>query len=213
MKGSTHFAIGVIIGGAAAAVYPFSLTNAAMYMSVAGFSALAADLDGPSLLSSGLGKVSKLLRELGLWIGILMLASIGYFYFTEGNVYPELTSIAVMIAILGMVTKEGVVRNALVSVIGIGFLYTGLQSGLNWLMGFGLFVAWVPWLKHRGMSHTIWAVILWGAIGAGLENHLRIEGIMMVATAGYASHLLADTLTPSGIKWFYPLYKKSIKLN
>ncbi|MBW7461523.1 metal-dependent hydrolase, partial [Paenibacillus sepulcri] len=34
----------------------------------------------------------------------------------------------------------------------------------------------------------------------------------MVATAGYLSHLLADTLTPSGVKWFYPLYKKSVKL-
>jgi inner membrane protein len=62
-------------------------------------------------------------------------------------------------------------------------------------------------LDHRGMTHTLWAVVLWGVIGMGLEKQLRIDGIMIVAVAGYASHLLADSLTPNGVKWLYPLIR------
>lgn len=62
------------------------------------------------------------------------------------------------------------------------------------------------------MTHTIWALIGWGAIGWGLESQSGVEGVTAVAIAGYASHLLTDTMTPSGVKWLYPLYKKPIKL-
>jgi inner membrane protein len=83
---------------------------------------------------------------------------------------------------------------------------------MNWLMGLGLYVAWVPWLNHRGLSHTVWALIIWGAIGWGLEKQLQIQGIAAVAAFGYLSHLVADTLTPSGVKWLYPLFDRTIKL-
>jgi inner membrane protein len=83
---------------------------------------------------------------------------------------------------------------------------------MNWLIGFGLFVAWAPWLKHRGMTHTIWAVPIWGIIAWGLEKQLQVEGLAITAMLGYLSHLIADTLTPSGVKWLYPLVKKSFKI-
>ncbi|RKN70094.1 hypothetical protein D7M11_31205 [Paenibacillus ginsengarvi] len=50
-------------------------------------------------------------------------------------------------------------------------------------------------------------------MGWELEHQLQIQGIMMVTIVGYLSHLIADTLTPSGVKWFYPLHKRSIKLH
>ncbi|MCQ6557677.1 metal-dependent hydrolase [Paenibacillus mendelii] len=211
MKGSTHLTIGVAIGLAAAAYYPFTPKSAALYVAVAGFSALSADLDGKSMLSSKLGQVSKLLREFGLWGGVLLAIGIAYFYYTQQVFHRELALIAVIVFLLGFITKEGIIRNALVSLIGGGLIYWGWVTELNWLMGFGLFVAWVPWLNHRGMTHTVWALIAWAAIGAGLENHLQQDGIMEVAAAGYLSHLIADTLTPAGVKWLYPIYKKSIK--
>lgn len=212
MKGSTHLIIGFTIGAAAAAYYPFTLKNAALYLTVSAFSALSADLDGQSLLTSKLGKISGFLRELILWTGALLLAGITYLYFALHLFYPEFTTVAVIILLLGFVTKEGLIRNALVSVVGCCLIYSGWLSKMNWLIGFGFFVACVPWLKHRGMSHTIWALFLWGGIGSGLEKQLQVEGIMIVSMSGYFSHLLADTLTTNGVKWFFPFYKKSIKL-
>lgn len=212
MKGTTHLAIGAAIGAAASAYYPFSLNNAALYLTVASFSALSADLDGASLLSSKLGKLSKLIRELLLWGGALMLAVIGYFYYTGEALHKEYTIIAGILFLLGMIAKQGVIRNTLVSAIGCILMIAGLSYALNWLIGLGLFIAWAPWLAHRGMTHTVWAVLIWGAIGWGLEQQLQIEGIAVVSAAGYLSHLIADTLTPSGVKWLYPLYKRSIKL-
>ncbi|QYR19059.1 metal-dependent hydrolase [Paenibacillus sp. sptzw28] len=212
MKGKTHLVIGAAIGAAAAAYYPFTFKNAALYITISAFSALSADLDGSSMLSSKLSGVSRLLRELVLWAGILLAAGVIYLYAAQDRLYPEYTIIAVIVFLLGFVAKSGIIRNALVSAIGCGLIYAGWIYKMNWLMGFGLFVAWVPWLNHRGMTHTLWAAALWSAIGWGLEEQLHIKGIATVSAAGYLSHLIADTLTPSGVKWLYPLTKKSFKL-
>jgi inner membrane protein len=212
MKGSTHLIIGSTIGLAAAAFFPFTLKNAALYLTVSAFSALSADLDGQSMLISKLGKMSRILRELVLWTGALLIVGAIYAYFTHHLFYPKFTAVAVIAVLLGFVTREGIIRNALISLIGCCLIYAGWLFKMNWLIGFGCFITVVPWFKHRGMSHTIWALIFWGVIGLGLEKQLQVEGIALVSAAGYFSHLLADTLTPSGVKWFSPLYKKSIKL-
>lgn len=212
MTGKTHLMIGAAIGAAAAVYYPFTLQNAALYVGVAGFSALAADLDGASMLSSKLGKLSKLIRELMLWGSILFIGIIAYLFISGHKVSPILIGGGAAALLLGLVMKQGVIRNALVSAVGVGIMYAGFVYHMTWLIGFGLFAAWAPWLKHRGMTHTIWAVIIWLAIGRGLEEQLQIEGIGVVSALGYASHLFADSLTPSGVKWLYPIYKKPIKL-
>ncbi|MDQ0060051.1 metal-dependent hydrolase [Paenibacillus harenae] len=212
MTGKTHLTIGAAIGAAASVYYPFTLQHAALFVGIAGFSALAADLDGTSMLSSKLGKLSKLIRELMLWGGVAFIGIIAYLFFAGHPVSPILIGSAAAALLLGLVMKQGAIRNALVSAVGCILMYVGFTYQMNWLIGFGLFVAWVPWLKHRGMTHTVWATLIWAAIGWGLEQQLRTEGIAVVATLGYLSHLVADSLTPSGVKWLYPLYKKSIKL-
>ncbi|MFC4601236.1 metal-dependent hydrolase [Cohnella hongkongensis] len=212
MKGTTHLAIGCAIGALACAYYPFSLNHATLYFSVAGLSALSADLDGPSLLSRKISKLSKWLRNAALASGLLMLAGLAYRFADRGTLDPAYAVCAASVLLLGLVARQGVIRNALVSLIGGALLCFGWLNGMAWLTGLGVFVVWVPWLKHRGMTHTLWALIGWGAIGWGLERQSGIEGVAAVAAAGYASHLLADTMTPSGVKWLYPLYKKPIKL-
>ncbi|WP_309119372.1 metal-dependent hydrolase [Paenibacillus sp.] len=211
MKGTTHLAIGAAIGAASTLYYPFQPSHGAVYLIVASFSAMAADLDGPSLLSGKLGKLSRWLRRFTLSSGILLVLANAYWYVSEGWFSFPYSSIAVVVLLLGLVTSQGTIRNALVSIVGLGLLYGGLRSGQAWLMELGVFVAWVPWLKHRGMTHTAWALLIWGTIGWGLENHIGIPGVTATAVAGYASHLLADTLTPNGVKWLFPLYKKSFK--
>ncbi|MVP01170.1 metal-dependent hydrolase [Paenibacillus lutrae] len=212
MKGTTHLMIGTAIGLTASAFQPFTVQNFALYITVAAFSALSADLDGPSMLSSKLGKISKMLREFFLWGGAIFLAGVSFQYFVQHLFYPKLMTAAVMIFLIGFVTKQGFIRNALVSVVGVALIYMGWAMNMRWLIGLGIFVAWAPWLKHRGMTHTVWALAFWGAIGYELEQQLQIEGVMFVAFAGYFSHLFADTLTPSGVKWLYPVYRKPIKI-
>jgi inner membrane protein len=212
MKGSTHIVIGAAIGTAAALYFPFHLKHASIYLSVATFSALIADLDGTSLLSGKLSKLSRWLRDFGLWSGLLLVIGNAYMYFSWDRFNPTFAVIAVTILLLGLVTSQGMIRNTLVSMIGIGLLYAGVRTKQIWLLELGVFVAWVPWLKHRGMSHTVWALIFWGEIGWRLEKQLNIEGILATSVAGYASHLLADTLTPNGVKWLFPLYKRSFKI-
>ncbi|MGO4106696.1 metal-dependent hydrolase [Paenibacillus sp. YAF4_2] len=212
MKGTTHLTIGVAIGAAAAAHYPFTMVHAATYLAVASFSALSADLDGPSLLSSKASKLSQWLHGLLLGGGWLLTAVTAYLYISDHYVDIPLIIACAALLLLGLVVRTGVIRNALVSSVGAALIYGGIAYNMSWLIGFGVFVAWAPWLKHRGLTHTVWAVIAWGAIALGLEKQLELEGLMHVAVAGYLSHLIADTLTPSGVKWLYPLYKKSIKL-
>ncbi|SDX22112.1 metal-dependent hydrolase [Paenibacillus sp. CF384] len=212
MKGTTHLAIGVAIGVVAAATHPITLTNAAAFIIVAAFSALSADLDGTNMLSSKLSKPARIIRALMLWGGVAAGAAAGYLYWFEDEFYPYLTIAAAAEFLLGLISRNGMIRDALVSIIGLGLLYAGYAIGHHWLMGLGVYVAWVPWLNHRGLTHTVWAVVAWGAIGWGLEQQLEIEGIAYTAISGYLSHLIADTLTPSGVKWLYPLTKKTFKM-
>jgi inner membrane protein len=44
------------------------------------------------------------------------------------------------------------------------------------------------------------------------NRHLGWQGISLYAGAGYASHLLADTLTKAGVRWFMPAWNFSFKL-
>jgi len=212
MKGTTHLAIGVAIGITAAAYFPFTPNNAALYITVAALSSLSPDLDGNSMLSSKLGKLSKLLREILFWGGIVLAVGVGYIYYDQQVLHRDLALIAGAAFLLGFIAKEGAIRNILVSLIGAGCIYWGWLEEMNWLIGFGVFVAWAPWLNHRGLTHTIWALIAWGAIATGLESELQLQGIANVAVAGYLSHLITDTMTPAGVKWLYPLSKKSIKI-
>ncbi len=212
MKGKTHLAIGAIIGAGAAIYYSPENNNSLYYIGVAAFSALAADLDGPSMLSSKLTRLSRQIRELALWGGVIYLAIVTYLFISGKPVPPIMAGSSVAALLIGLVMKQGAIRNTLVSIVGLYFIYLGLSDNQQWLIGLGAFVVWAPWLKHRGMTHTMWIVPLWGWIGLGLEQELRIEGLAITAMLGYMSHLVADTLTPSGVKWLYPLMKKSFKL-
>ncbi|MBO7745236.1 metal-dependent hydrolase [Paenibacillus sp. MWE-103] len=212
MKGTTHLAIGVAIGVAAAASHPFAAKHAALYVAVAAFSALGADLDGTSLLSGKLNRTAKTIHWLLIWGGLALAAAAAGVFAAKGELRPEWAVPAVIVLLLGLVLGNGTIRNALVCAIGLGLLYGGFAGEMSWLIGLGVFIAWVPWLNHRGLSHTAWAVAAWWGIGLGLERQLALDGIAQTAMWGYLSHLIADTLTPSGVKWLYPLTKKTFKL-
>ncbi len=66
---------------------------------------------------------------------------------------------------------------------------------------------------HRGPTHTIWANILAFPIAIIVFRWLGIGGFVEAGlfVIGYLSHLIADSLTVSGVAWFSPLDKHRIR--
>lgn len=68
---------------------------------------------------------------------------------------------------------------------------------------------------HRGMTHSLLAVIGIGAVLVFMTSHSQYSQFnWMIAPLciGYLSHILGDALTPSGVPLFYPK-KKTYSLN
>lgn len=212
MRGKTHLAIGVAVGACAAVYFSPDLSNSLTYIGAAAFSALAADLDGTSMLSGKLTKLSRQLRQAALWGGLLCAAAVLYLYFSGFTVSPILAGGSVAAVLIGLTMSSGAIRNTLVSLVGAYLIWQGLLRGEWWITGLGVFVAWAPWLNHRGLTHTIWMIPLWWWLATGAEKELQVDGLAMTAALGYLSHLVADTLTPSGVKWLYPLTKQTFKI-
>jgi inner membrane protein len=212
MKGSTHLAIGALIGAAFAVYHRMDFAAGALTVSVATFSALGADLDGQSLLSGKLSRTSRFIRDSIFALGIVLLGWAGLRYAVAGRIPPELAGSGGSVILLGFAARVGLIRNILLSLIGASLAGWGWLGGMVWLAGLGLFVGAAPWLKHRGLTHTVWALLYWSAIGWGLERQLQIPGIAAAAAGGYFSHLAADTLTPQGVKWLFPLSRTALRL-
>lgn len=59
---------------------------------------------------------------------------------------------------------------------------------------------------HRGITHSLLAVIAWVALAAhyGLVKHYWVAAMAV----GYLSHLLCDWMTPAGVPFLYPSRRK-----
>lgn len=214
MNGKTHFTIGAVIGGIAAIYYSPAqqIESIVAFIGIAGFSALTADLDGPSILTNKLTKLSRTIHQTALLGGIIGLALTCYLLIIRQAISPIWIGASVGAILLGLIVNRGALRNALVSIIGLILLLFGVSYGWLWLIGFGIFTIIAPWLKHRGLTHTIWVVPLWGLIGYGVELQLQIEGLGITAALGYLSHIIADMLTPAGVRCLFPLTKRKFRM-
>ncbi|WP_135303713.1 metal-dependent hydrolase [Haloarcula amylovorans] len=72
---------------------------------------------------------------------------------------------------------------------------------------------YIPGIAHRGITHTVWAALLVGALLAFLGWRIHTDDSGRNGAAGFAfllgmvsvgSHLLGDVLTPMGIRPFAP---------
>lgn len=120
--------------------------------------------------------------------------------------------------------REGHLGMALAVYAPIGFIAT-LIGGLQMAFFGGIVAAGlamlpdidmrIPLVKHRGITHTIWFAVLVGllvglfAVAIGSDGGPLIAlGIgafgFLVGTVSICSHLLADALTPAGIRPYWP---------
>ena len=76
---------------------------------------------------------------------------------------------------------------------------------------FTLILALFPWLKHRGISHSIFAIIILYLLLKQIELLTNICYLSFYGTISYASHIfLGDIFTRQGVPIFYPLSNKKI---
>ena len=71
-------------------------------------------------------------------------------------------------------------------------------------------------IPHRGPTHTVWAGILFFLLAAGLAAWGGNPIVVSLATGiamfiRYSSHLILDSLNPTGVKWVTPW--KDLKLH
>jgi membrane-bound metal-dependent hydrolase YbcI (DUF457 family) len=64
----------------------------------------------------------------------------------------------------------------------------------------------IPALKHRGIFHTIWPVLL-----ILIVNFVFMKYSILALAIGYGSHLIADSLTVFGVAPIYPISEKRIR--
>mgnify|MGYP003379032841 FL=1 len=70
-----------------------------------------------------------------------------------------------------------------------------------------------PWLKHRGYSHSLFAIIIIHFLLKQIELITNISNLCFFGTVSYSSHIfLGDLFTRSGIPIFYPISKKKYSL-
>ncbi|WP_400193314.1 metal-dependent hydrolase [Hymenobacter sp. B81] len=211
MRGSSHLAIGLLTGAAVAAVVPdFKLSLPGI--ALAGFSSLAPDLDHPgSRLSKRLGFAQNYVRW-AFAAAAVLLAVYAHFNLAAGPSKRVALTAALSMFLIGMAMQNQSARKLALLFTGAGAVLGGLYWEMLWLSLLGAFVATAPFTAHRSWTHTIWAAALWTYIGYLADKDLGWQGVAAYAGAGYLSHLLADTLTKSGIRYLLPLSDKAVKV-
>ena len=211
MRGSSHLAIGLITGVAVAGLVPgvpFSLAGIAL----AGFSALAPDLDHPeSRLSQRLGFMQGYVRWAFIVVG-MTLGAYTYLNLPPGAEQRLSYTAALAFGLMGAALQGGSARKLALLFTGLGTVVAGLYAEQLWLSLLGTFVALAPFTTHRSWTHTIWATILWTYIGYLANRSLGWRGVAHFAGAGYLSHLLADTLTKAGVRYLLPVSDFAFKI-
>ena len=211
MRGSSHLAIGLITGFAIAGLVPgipFSVSGIAL----AGFSSLAPDLDHPdSRLSKRLGFTQNYVRW-AFAAGALALGAYAHLQLPLGAEQRLYYTAALAFGLIGVGMQGGSARRLALLFTGLGTVVAGLYTDQLWLSLLGTFIALAPFTSHRSWTHTIWATALWTYIGYLADQHLDWHGVALFAGSGYASHLVADTLTKAGVRWFLPVWNFSFKV-
>lgn len=211
MRGSSHLAIGLITGVAVAGLVP-GIPFSPAGIALAGFSSLAPDLDHPgSRLSKRLGFAQNYVR----WAFVLVAAALAaytHFLLPPGPDRRMGFTAALAFGLIGAAMQGDATRKLALLFTGLCTVVAGLYTEYVWLSMLGCFVAVAPFTSHRTWTHTLWAAALWTYIGHLANQSLGWHGVALFAGGGYLSHLLADTLTKAGVKYFMPLWDVSVKI-
>ncbi|RKQ30408.1 metal-dependent hydrolase [Oceanobacillus halophilus] len=211
MKGRTHLAIGVGIGVVASVNHSPEMLP--IILGTSAVASLAPDLDANNLLNRRITESAKFIKESGMIIAMALITLSLMSFFLKIDFFPFLDdqqdNLLLFVwgaVILGLsLRSQETLKNILMSMIGLLLLYYAITNEISWLVMFSLYIGIVGWFAHRGMSHTIWALIYWWYMSQLLENNMEVEGLATVSTIAYLSHIIGDMLTKKGVKFLYPI--------
>ncbi len=185
-----------------------------------GVASLAADLDGNNLLNKRITKTAKLFKEFGFIIALALIILSVVSLFFDGNVLPFLNEKwftlqnKLILLVLGAVIfsfslrKLETVKNIFMSFIGLALIYYGAENEIWWLVMLAIYIGGAGWFPHRGLTHTIWALMYWIYLSYLLETSTGVKGLMLVSSISYLSHIAGDMLTKRGVKFLAPISNK-----
>lgn len=103
----------------------------------------------------------------------------------------------------------GVLTGTPVNVIisGVSSLLPDIDHANSWIGRRTPVVSWgiQALFGHRGIMHSLLGALLVGWLVPVLVGYFGFSISWKVVLAGYLSHLVLDTLTPSGVPWLWPL--------
>lgn len=209
MRGKTHFTIGIlsIIEASILFKIPISLLN----LIICPLFSILPDLDEPNstisniLLKKDFSK--KILKYLIYFINILI------FFISikiNRNFFVSALTTFITIIIIESKLNYNKLRKLFLSLIFIllSFSIYLISKQIPFVI-FCLILAIFPWLKHRGYSHSLSAVLIIYFLLKQIELITNISNLTFFGTISYASHIfLGDLFTKYGVPIFYPLNKK-----
>ncbi|URZ15482.1 metal-dependent hydrolase [Clostridium felsineum] len=180
MTGKTHISIGLVASATVLSISNPTVENVTDGLAIGTLGALMPDID------TGRSTISYKVRKILLYIMIGVLTT----YILISNFSNQIEMINSVFQRIGL--------NKLTSYVphNLKFSNTGLVIILACMI-FSQFT------KHRSFAHSILGLVLF-TIGF----KLLLGNLALYFAVGFISHMIADTLTNSGIEIFYPIRKK-----
>lgn len=118
------------------------------------------------------------------------------------SLMPDLDEEKSMIYVYTMGKVQPERRRYLVGGLGILCLLIAVFTFSSEFFMAGLFFLAIPFSGHRRFTHSLIALMIVSYLADSIHPDLMIPVLL-----GYLSHLLADSLTVSGVPWFWPITK------
>lgn len=214
MRGKAHLGLGILAGVQTAILLHIPITIEGVICSA--LCGLLPDLDEDnSTLSNYIvsPKISKIIRNLILLLSTIFVTLLLLQVFLKARIQNTTLlcktglglSMIIFLLLSGWITNK-IVKKILMTVVGGVILISTFYFELLWtFFVVGGIIAFIPWLKHRGWTHTVWALVGIFLFLKQLDRFYQIQ-IAYIGTAAYASHLfLGDLFTHTGVKLFYPI--------
>lgn len=203
MMGRSHLVISTGLTLSALSILNHSITIPVIL--VTGISALLPDIDEPNSLIVSKTLPKGLIRLLQL----VLIAIGGVVFFSDEIVWPWNMVTAIAIVLFSFLPLR-TFRSIFMVAIGTTLIVLGhAVDPWNYLLG-GLLMICV-FLPHRGLTHSIYGLGVWTGI-LYFSTHGNDNVIWISGSISYALHLLADSLTNSGIR-LLPPFKFRLKWN
>ncbi|URZ04099.1 metal-dependent hydrolase [Clostridium felsineum] len=180
MTGKTHISIGLATSATALSISNPTVKNVVAGLIIGTLGSLMPDID------TSKSTISYKVRKILLYIMIAVLTT----YVLIANFSTQIETINSFFQMIGL--------NKIVSYVPDNLRFSNI--GLVIILACMIFAKVT---KHRSFAHSILGLVLF-TIGF----KLLLGNIALYFAVGFISHMVADTLTNSGIEVFYPIRKK-----